>query len=152
MLSRASDWPEALAGTAGSSAAVKHPATIHFTAARNIRCVSGLTHEPPRKTTPVPVQIARQPFPQLETALSRGPIAPCCGHLGDTQAHQVRLHGQLDAELEPTGRFDRDLVQKSLRVEAEVAGGVVNRQAPEPVQRQTGGAGPWPVPGRGSPL
>src|SRR5436309_9910908 len=85
----------------------------------------------------IPTHVTRQPPPQLKPALPGGPVAPGGRHLGHPHAEQVRLHRQLDTELEPPLRLDGHLVEKALRVHAEVAGGVVNRDARHPVQRQT---------------
>src|ERR1700693_2860189 len=82
----------------------------------------------------VPAHVSRQPAPQLETTLARGTVAPRGRDLGDAHAKQVRLHSQLDAELEASVRFDRHLVEQPPGVHAEVAGGVVNRDACRPVQ------------------
>src|SRR2546425_13101582 len=85
---------------------------------------------------PVPAKVSRQPAPEPEATLAGGAIAPGRGHLRDLHAHHVGLDGQLEAELEATPGFDLHALQQALGVETEVAGGVVNREASEPVQGQ----------------
>src|ERR1700730_3530203 len=62
----------------------------------------------------VPAQIAWQPLPELKSALTCGPVAPRGRDLGHPQTQEVRLHCQLDAELEAPVRLDRDLVEQPL--------------------------------------
>src|SRR5581483_4912186 len=86
----------------------------------------------------VPMQVARQPVPELEAARPGGAVAPRRRDLGDTHPEPISLHRQLDPELEPARRFDRDLVEQPLRIQPEVRRRVVNREAAQPVQREPG--------------
>src|SRR5260370_25375989 len=81
---------------------------------------------------PVPVQVARQPLPQLETALARGPVPPRGRHLRYMHAQRVSLDRELAPDLETACRFDRPLLQQALRIQAVVARGVVDRQPAQP--------------------
>src|SRR6202171_407486 len=92
--------------------------------------------EPSHQAGAIPLQVAREPLPEAEPALTRRAVAPCRRHLRDSQAEQVSLDRQLDAELKASGGLDRHLVEEPLRVETEVARRVVYRYATEPVKRQ----------------
>src|SRR5260370_31929289 len=72
---------------------------------------------------PVPVQVARQPFPELEAALASGAVAPRGRHLGDAHAENVSLDRELEPELETAGRLDRNYLQQPFGVQAVVARG-----------------------------
>src|ERR1700674_4623958 len=85
--------------------------------------------EPSRDPSPIPLQVAREPLPQLEPTCARGAVAPGRGHLGHLHAEQVRLDRQLDAELEAARRLDRHLVEQPLGVHPEVARGVLHRNS-----------------------
>src|SRR5579859_2153370 len=107
---------EAVATATGTIVAARQAATIERMAARSM-LVAHLTPEPAGQTTPVPVQVPGQPFPQPEPALAGGAVAPCRGHLGHPHPKRVGLDRELDAELEAAGRLDRDLVQQPPRVQ-----------------------------------
>src|SRR5246127_4418218 len=94
--------------------------------------------QPPSDTAPVPVEVAREPLPQLETALSSGAVPPRRGHLRDAQSEPVSLDRELEPQLETADRLNRNLVEQPLGVQAEVARRVMYRQAADPVQRETG--------------
>src|ERR1700719_2979830 len=139
MESRPGDGAGAATTTAtGTSVAARQPATIERTAARSM-LVAHLTPEPAGQTTPVPVEVSRQPFPQPEPALAGGAVPPRRGHLGHPHSQAVGLDRELDTELEAAGGLDRDLVEKASRVQTEVAGRVVDGKAADPVQRKARG-------------
>src|SRR5487761_272991 len=96
-------------------------------------------------SAPVPPHVTRQPLPELESALSRGAIAPRGRHLRNAHSKEVCFDSQLNAQLKAAGGFDGHLLQQALRIEAEVAGGIVHWYARKPVQRETGGAGHRPL-------
>src|SRR5947208_15848703 len=101
---------------------------------RFTRDILAFAHESAPNSAPIPMEVAREPLPQSKTALARGTVAPCCRHLRDAQPQAVGFDRELEPQLEAALRFDGDLVQQALRVEAEVAGRVVDGQAAQPVQ------------------
>ena len=58
------------------------------------------TPQPAHERDAVPVEVVRQPLPELEVALAGGPVAPGRRDLGDPAARERRLDGQLEGELE----------------------------------------------------
>src|SRR6185503_20764574 len=58
---------------------------------------------PMQKCHAIPVQVVRQPLPELEVALARGPIAPRGRDLGDAAFGERGLDRQLERELEAGG-------------------------------------------------
>src|SRR5205807_8375706 len=119
----------------------KGPNAMAAAAAAAARRVTPPILSADRKTSansaPVPMQVTREPLPQLETALARGAIPPRRRDLGHPHAEPVGLDGQLEAELETALRLNADLVEQPLRVEAEVAGRVVHRKSADPMEGKT---------------
>ena len=101
--------------------------------------------QPSDERRPVPVQVVRQPLAKLEVALARRPVTPRRRDLGDAPTRQRRLHRELEGELEAGGALDGDGVQEAPRIELEVVGRVVGRDAGEPVQGETGRAAHEPL-------
>src|SRR4029079_1004846 len=95
---------------------------------------------PMQKCHAIPVQVVRQPLPELEVALARGSIAPRRRDLGHAAFGERGLDRQLERELEAGGALDRDRVEEPAAVQLEVARRGMGRDAGEPVQREPGHA------------
>ena len=98
------------------------------------------------------MEVARKPLPEAKPALTGHPVAPGGGHLRDVHPEPVSLHRELQPQLEAASRFDCDLVEQALGVEAEVARGVMHGQPAEPVQREAGDSRHRPLEQRSADL
>src|SRR6267143_2816780 len=73
---------------------------------------SGHPTEPDPDSNPIPAQVPGEPFPELEPALARGPIAPGGRDLCHAHAQRVSLDRELEPELEAASRLDGHPLQK----------------------------------------
>src|SRR5882762_10587317 len=103
---------------------------------RFTRAILTIGTESSSYSLPIPLQVPREPVPQAEPARARGSVAPRGRHLRHPHPEQVRLHGELEAELKAASRLDGHLVEQPFGVKAEVACRVVDGHAAEPVKGQ----------------
>src|SRR5690349_8422133 len=101
------------------------------------RCRGVPSPQPPsNEGSPIPIEVVRQPLPELEVALTRGPVPPRRRNFVDAAPIERSFDGQLQRELETRGAVDRHRVEEAARVELEVVRRVMGRNAGEPVERQ----------------
>src|SRR5207247_1610924 len=118
----------------GVSASVAMAAAAKAWSWRFTRHILSIKREPTCHSAPVPMEVARKPLPEAKPALAGHPVAPGGGHLRDVHPEPVSLHRELQPQLEAASRFDCDLVEQALGVEAEVARGVMHGQPAAPAQ------------------
>src|ERR1700677_1326640 len=92
------------------------------------------------KSHEIPLQIVRQPLPQLEAGGSRSPVAPGGGCFGDRIAGKKGLYRDLQTQFKSALALDADGAQHAAIVNLEGIGCVMCRYPAEPAQGHSGEA------------